>query len=236
MALDLILSSFTAALGQLSDGRFRRVFWRGIFLTLALLIAATAGFVWLLRTFAILPWLGDVEWLGGILGLGAVLLFFGLSIFLMIPVASAITSMFLDEVAQAVEDRHYPNLPQAQTVRFADALVDTLSFLVVLIIANLLALVLYLFLPFAALFIFWAVNGFLLGREYFTMAAMRRVGRDGARDMRKLHGGTIWLAGTLMAIPLTIPLLNLLVPIVGAATFTHLFHGLKAVDARAQTS
>ena len=35
-----------------------------------------------------------------------------------------------------------------------------------------------------------------------------------------------WLAGTLMAAPLSIPLVNLLVPVLGVATFTHLFHRL----------
>ena len=58
------------------------------------------------------------------------------------------------------------------------------------------------------------------------LAAMRRVGRAGAKELRRAHTGTIWLAGTLMAIPLSIPLVNLLIPIIGAATFTHLYHNL----------
>lgn len=77
-------------------------------------------------------------------------------------------------------------------------------------------------------FIFWGLNGFLLGREYFTVAAMRRVGRRGAQEMRKRHFVTIWVAGALMAVPLTIPLVNLLVPILGAVVFTHLYHALAA--------
>ena len=36
-----------------------------------------------------------------------------------------------------------------------------------------------------------------------------------------------------MVVPLTIPLVNLLVPILGAATFTHLFHRLEAKRLRA---
>ena len=59
------------------------------------------------------------------------------------------------------------------------------------------------------------------------MAAMRRVGRKGAKRLRAQHRGTIWLAGILMAIPLSMPFLNLLIPILGAATFTHLFHMLS---------
>ena len=86
-------------------------------------------------------------------------------------------------------------------------------------------------LPFFAIPIFYALNGFLLGREYFTIAATRREGRQGAKIMRQKHQSEIWFAGVLMAIPLTIPLMNLFIPILGAATFTHLYHRLAAKQA-----
>ena len=228
MALGIVLKSFILALSQIGDRRFRRVLMLGILLTFALLVGTYAGFLWLIQALvgedATLPVLGEVRWLDDLLSIGSFIFMFVLSIFLMIPVASAITSMFLDEVAQAVEDRHYPHLPPAPAVPFGEALRDTLSFLGVLIGANLLAFVLYaLFAP-AALFIFYGLNGFLLGREYFTLAAMRRIGRQGARDLRAQNTGTIWLAGILMAVPLSVPILNLFIPILGAATYTHLFH------------
>ena len=226
----MILSSFFAALSQIGDARFRRVLIVGLALTIALLIAATSGFVWLIGTLTAdsvtVPWIGEITWLGDVISWTSFVLFFVLSIFLMMPVASAITSMFLDEVASAVEDRHYPHLPSATKVPFWDAVIDTVNFLGVLIAANLLALFLYVIFAPAAIFIFWGLNGFLLGREYFMLAAMRRVGRAGAKELRRAHTGTIWLAGTLMAIPLSIPLVNLLIPIIGAATFTHLYHNL----------
>ncbi|WP_299982064.1 EI24 domain-containing protein [uncultured Ruegeria sp.] len=227
----IIIQSFLKALGQIGDPRFRKVLLLGVGLTFALLIAAYAGFLWLINMLVgeqvTLPIVGEVTWLNDLLSVSSFLLMMVLSVFLMIPVASAITSMFLDEVAQAVEDTHYPNLPPATRVPFGDALRDTLSFLGVLIVANLLALILYaLFTPFA-LFIFWGMNGFLLGREYFTLAAMRRLGREGARKLRAKHATTIWVAGILMAIPLSVPLVNLLIPILGAATFTHIYHGLS---------
>lgn len=236
----MILTSFFAALGQTGDPRFRRVLLLGVALTIALLIAATTGLVWLIGSLTAdsttLPWIGEVTWLDDIVSWGSFFLFFGLSIFLMMPVASAITSMFLDEVAQAVEDKHYPNLPPAHNVPFGDAVVDTINFLGVLLGANLLALVLYVMFPPAAIFIFWGLNGLLLGREYFTLAAVRRMGRTEAKELRKAYSGTIWLAGTLMAIPLSVPLINLLIPIIGAATFTHLFHQITGAEARGQTS
>ena len=236
----MILSSFFAALGQIADPRFRRVIWLGIALTVALLVAATSGFVWLIGTLTAdlfdVPWVGEITWLDDIVTWGSFFLFLGLSVFLMIPVASAITSMFLDQVAQAVEDRHYPGLPTPRSVPFGDAVIDTLNFLGVLIAANLLALILYVMFPPAAIFIFWGLNGFFLGREYFTLAAMRRMPRAEAKQLRRAHTRTIWLAGTLMAVPLSIPLINLLIPILGAATFTHIFHRVTGAAGRDQTS
>ncbi len=227
----IIIQSFLKALGQIGDPRFRKVLLLGVALTFALLVATYAGLLWLINIFvgdqATLPILGEVTWLNDLLSVSSFLFMMVLSVFLMVPVASAITSMFLDEVAQAVEDQHYPSLPPAQRIPFGDALMDTLSFMGVLIVANLLALILYaLFTPFA-LFIFWGMNGFLLGREYFTLAAMRRLGREGARKLRAKHATTIWIAGILMAVPLSVPLVNLLIPILGAATFTHIYHGLS---------
>lgn len=226
----MIFDAFFKAIGQAGDPRFRRVLFLGVALTIGLLAGFTAGFAWLAGWIAgpeaTLPLIGQVTWLGSLLSAGSVLLMLGLSMFLMVPVASAFTSMFLDQVAQAVEDKHYPHLPKVPGTPFGDALKDTVNFLGVLIAANLLALILYLiFLP-AGPLIFWALNGFLLGREYFTLAAIRRVGEAEARKLRRRHMGTIWLAGTLMAMPLSVPLVNLLVPIFGAATFTHIFHAL----------
>ena len=231
MDVGLIFKSFSLALGQLSDPRFRRVFWIGVVLSLALLIGFTAGFVWLTNWITPedvwLPILGEVQFIDDLLSWGALLLMLILSMFLMIPVASAITSFFLDDVAKAVEARHYPGLPPSDPVPLSDALRDTVNFLGVLIVANLLAIFLYLFFNIAAPLIFWAVNGFLLGREYFTLAAMRRLGREGARQLRAKHTATIWLAGTLMAIPLSVPLVNLVIPIIGVATFTHIYHNVS---------
>ncbi|MCF6444054.1 EI24 domain-containing protein [Nereida sp. MMG025] len=228
----MIFASFSAALAQLSDSRFMAVFAKGVGLNLALLIGVYACVFWLLGWLIpdsfTLPWIGTIEWVDTLVSWASVPLMMILSIFLMVPVASAVTGLFLDDVADAVEDKHYAHLGPAPRISLSETVRDSLSFLGLLVMANLFALILYvLFLPFAPL-IFWALNGFLLGREYFQLIAIRRLGRKGAKQLRKRHGFTIWLAGGLMAIPLSIPLVNLLIPIMGAATFTHLFHKLTA--------
>ncbi|WP_238370054.1 EI24 domain-containing protein [Heliomarina baculiformis] len=233
----MILQAFFLAIAQIGDRPFRKVLMLGVLLTLALLVAATVGLLWLVQTYfgdgMTLPWIGEVQWVDSLFSATSILVMLFLSIFLMVPVASAITSFFLDEIAQAVEDRHYPQLPEARNVPFAEALSDSVAFLGVLIVANLLGLVVYLIFlvtavlaPFAP-FVFYALNGYLLGREYFTLVAIRRIGRKEATRMRKQYGSTVFLAGVLMTVPLTVPIVNLLVPVLGAATFTHLFHMLN---------
>ncbi len=227
----IILNAFFAALGQIGDPKFRSVLFRGIGLTILLLILACAGAIWFINSLSgneiSLPFVGTVSWLNDVLNYSGIFLVLVLPVFLMVPVASAITSIFLEDVAQAVEDKHYPTLPKAPRIPVSEAVMDGLGFLGVLILANILALILYAIFPPFAPFIFWAMNGFLLGREYFTLAAMRRLGRDGARKLRAKHVTTIWAAGTLMAIPLSVPLVNLVIPILGAATFTHIYHKLS---------
>jgi CysZ protein len=110
------------------DRRFRGVLLRAIGITLAILIAANFvviwGLGWLIGDSLTLPWIGTVQWLDDAISWAAIPVMLVLSAFLMIPVASAITSMFLDEVAQAVEDKHYPGLGVAEHVPFADGLAD----------------------------------------------------------------------------------------------------------------
>jgi uncharacterized protein involved in cysteine biosynthesis len=228
----MIFASFFKALGQIGDPRFRRVMGLGVLLALALLAAVYAGFLVLINSFVPgtidLIFVGPITGIDALLGWGSLFLMLGLSVFLMVPVASAFSGLFLEEIAHAVEDRHYPGLPPVTPVRLGDSLVDSLNFLGLVIAANVLALVLYIFAgPFIPV-VFWAVNGWLLGREYFTLVATRRLGREGAKALRAQNSGRIWLAGILMAAPLSVPLVNLVIPVLGVATFTHLFHRMAA--------
>ena len=228
----MIFSDIARAIGQFTDPAFRRVLALGLGLTLALLVGAAIATGWLVAALMpdsfTLPFIGQVTFLENIAAGVSVLGVLALSTVLMIPVASAFTGLFLDDVADAVETRHYPALGPVKRQPFLSALADSARFLGVMLVANLCALVLYLaFAPLAPL-IFWGLNGFLLGREYFQLVAIRRLGPVEAGRMRRRNSARIWLAGTLMAIPLTIPLVNLLVPIIGVATFTHLFHRLDS--------
>jgi uncharacterized protein involved in cysteine biosynthesis len=230
MGLFMIFSDFLRAASQLGDPRFRRVVLLGILLALVLLVGVYALFLGMIQLWTpdtvTIPGIGPVGGLSTLLGWGSAFLMIGLSVFLMVPVAGLMGGLYLEDVAASVEDRHYPNLPPVTPAKLSSNLIEAVNFLGILIAVNLALLVAYVFAgPFIPL-IFWAANGFLLGREFFTLVAARRLGRAGARTLRARHAGQIWLAGTLMAAPLSIPFVNLIIPVLGVATFTHMFHRL----------
>lgn len=229
--MSLIFSSFFRALGQMGSTAFLKVIFLGMALALALLAAITWGFGQVIFALAPdvidLPFVGGIEGLAALLSWGGVALMMGLSIFLMIPVASLFSGLFLDEVAGAVEARHYPALPPARGQGFYDGLRSGVNFLGLVIAVNVPALILYvIFAPIAPV-LFWAINGYLLGREYFALVSSRRMDLAAAKALRKQHWGKVWLAGICMAIPLSVPVLNLVIPVLGVATYTHIFHGLQ---------
>ncbi|MEH6836232.1 MULTISPECIES: EI24 domain-containing protein [Falsihalocynthiibacter] len=227
----MIFGDFFKSLAQLSDRSFRLVLWKGVGLSFLLLFGIYVVFVtginWFVPESVTLPWVGNITVLKSIFSWASILLMILLSMFLMIPVASAFTGFFLDEVAEAVEDKHYPQLPPAPKMPFADTVVDTVNFLGLIVGLNIVGLVVFPFFGPLAPIMFLGLNGFLLGREYFQMAAMRRLGRVQGRALMSKNRGEIWIAGALMALPLLIPFVNLFVPVLAAATFTHMFQRLR---------
>lgn len=226
----MILTDLLRAAGQFGDPRFQSVLWRGIGLTVLLLVLATAATVWgvnhLIPAHLTLPWIGAVGGLHLLAGGAAVLAMLLLSAFLMVPVAAAFTGLFLDEVATAVEARHYPGLPPARAQAWGELVGDGMRLALLSLGVNLLALIAYLISGPLAPLLFWAVNGYLLGREYAQGAAARRMDPAAARAICRRNLGPIWAMGTLLAVPLTIPVVNLAVPILAAAAFTHLMSRL----------
>ncbi len=228
----MIFPAFFKALGQLGDRRFRRVVFLGVLLALALLFGVYVLFLqviwWFSPETVDLPVVGPITGLHTLLGWTSVFFMIGLSVFLMVPVASAFTGLFLEDVADAVEDRHYPDLPPATPLSLAEGLRQSVNFLGVVIAVNTGALFLYPFVGPGIPILFWAVNGYLLGREYFSLVALRRLPPGEVKAMRRRNRWTLWAAGTLMAAPLSVPILNLAIPVLGVATFTHLYHQLAS--------
>lgn len=232
MGAGVIFASFRAALGQVGDARFRRVLVLGVALAFALLVAVYAlflGAILLLTPDMVeLPVIGPVEGVHTLLGWVSLGFMLGLSIFLMVPAAAAFAGLFTEDVAAAVEARHYGYLPPAVAPSLGEQIKASINLVGLIVAVNIAGIFLFPILGPASPLLFWAINGFLLGREYFTTVAARRLPMAEVKAMRRRNGGRIFAAGVLMALPLTVPVVNLVIPVLGTATFTHLFHRLRA--------
>lgn len=212
-----MISAFAKAIEQLSDRAVRRVIWLSLGWTLAIFVALYAALWYALGHTALFTnsW---AEGLVDILGAFATL---GLTWILFPAISGSIIGLFLERVALAVEARHYPGLPMARAGSLAEGLAASLKLIAVMVVLNILALPLYLF-PVINLLVFYGMNGYLLGREYFELAALRRMAGAEVRGLRKAHGLSVFLSGVVIAFLLTLPVVNLLAPIIGTAAMIHL--------------
>lgn len=231
----MILQAASAAAGRLLTAEFRTVFFKTLGLTALVLIGAWFLISGLFEAFA-LPPLQDLlpglpDWAGW-LGMAAAI-FAGLALalglgLLIAPVTALIAGLFLDDVAEVVERRDYPEDPPGRALPMLAAAFMSLKFLGLVIIGNVAALFMLL-IPGINLIAFFVVNGYLLGREFFEFAAMRFRPEADAKALRRRHAGTVFLAGLLIAAFLAVPFLNLLTPLFAAAMMVHLH---KLVSAR----
>lgn len=210
-----MFSAIAKTLGQLNDPPIRRVIGK----TLGLAVLGYILFVVLV--YVLIDWLAGLSgWLQGLAEFGGILGAIVIAWFLFPSVAAAIAGIFSDEVIDAVEAKHYPALPPGKPVPLASAIFDGLKLAGIALIANLLALPFLIVFPVYVL-ITWGVNGWLLGREYFEMVAFRRMDRASAHALHRRHNRTFTIAGVMIAVCLTIPFVNLLAPVLGAAFMVH---------------
>jgi CysZ protein len=218
-----MIRAFLAAVAEVLDPGLRRLLVLSVVLAGAVLAALAAGLGWLLHhtsLFAI--WYLDraVELLGGL----AIL---GLSWLLFPAVATLVLGFFLDGALAIVEARRYPGLAPANRQSLPAALVGALRLAGLAIALNLLVLPAYLLLPGLNLVLFYAINGWLLGREYFELAALRRFAPGEVRRLWRAHRLRLVAGGAAVAFLLTLPLINLAAPLIGAIFMLHVVERLR---------
>lgn len=225
-----IFNDFAKAAGQMFDAASLGVLIKAIVATIILLglvgVVSLILIALLIPGTIALPFLGPIS-LSLIASLAAVPAIILGSGFLMFPVAAIFMGFFLDDISNAVDARHYPHLAPTKPMPLNQAITDALRFAGIFLVANVVALIIYVTIAPLAPVIFWVVNGYLIGREYFTQVARRRMDAQAATQLRRRYRWRVWFAGILMAVPLSIPLVNLIVPILGIATFTHQVERLR---------
>ena len=74
--------------------------------------------------------------------------------------------------------------------------------------------------------IFYALNGYLVGREYFEAVAIRRNDPAEAKAVRSGNASKVFVTGVVGAGLLSIPIVNLIAPVIAAAAMTHRYHSV----------
>jgi CysZ protein len=211
-----MLSDALRALAQTFSQPFRRVMWLSLLSTVVVLALFGAGAQWALDA---LPQFG-AAWLDTTLEWVARFFAVVVLIPLVHPVVSLVASFFLESIAARVEARDYPLDPPGRDQALLQSLAVAVRFTLVLIVVNIVALPFYL-VPGLNLALFWIVNGYLLGREYFELVALRHMEIADARTLRRRHGLRIFIAGVVIAAFATVPFLNLLSPLFATAFMVH---------------
>ena len=221
----MIFNAVSLTLSQLMAPRFRAVLWKSIGLTVAMLIGLWFALQAAATTF-LLPFLSNYPWIATaitwVLGTGFII---GMG-FLIAPVTSVFAGVFLDDVAEEVEKVHYPEDPTGTALTLVQSSGITLKFFGLVLAGNLIALMLVLFLGLGVL-IFFLLNGYLLGREYFQFAALRHRSVDEVKALHKRYSLEIFLAGLLIAAVLAIPIVNLLTPLFAGALMVHIYKSVE---------
>ncbi|CAA0086685.1 Uncharacterised protein [Starkeya nomas] len=220
----MLRDAFKAFLQTFSP-EYRRVLLRSIGLAIGLLVALGIGAHYALTYFVAL----DVRWAQITLDILAA---FGIiigAVFLVPPVTSLIAGLFLDDVAALVERTDFPGEPEGKALPIGRSLVLTVRFFGVMLAVNLVALLLLL-VPGVNLVVFYVANGYLLGREYFQLAAMRFRDEDQVALLRRHHSGAVFLAGLIIAAVVSVPILNLITPVFATIFMVRLHKRLTRAD------
>ena len=217
-----MIGGFILAVEQLSDPAVRRVMAKSLLIALIIVVALLFAIGHLLSAISWVGW----DWLDGMIAALGWFATLALMILFSPALLSIVCCFFLDEVAAAVEARHYPSLPPAREQSVAETSLGALRFVGASVLLNLLILPIYL-IPVINVFVFYSVNGYLVGREYFELAAFRRLEPATARRLLARHRPRVSAAGALIWLLLSIPLVNLAMPVVATAFMVHVFEGIR---------
>lgn len=232
----MLLQAINRSWQQLLHPRFRSVFLTAISAALATLALLTfsLNLYWPESYSFGWDWLDEFgNWISSagfwsVVAVGSYLLFPG--------VVTMVMGLLADKIATAVEQEYYPNRIGTRPISISETLWSATKLTLLMLIINLLALIPYLLLflmtsGLGTLALFMAVNGYLLGREYYEMVTARHLDKISMNRMRITYSGKIFLGGAVMAGMFLVPFLNILAPIIGAAMMTHIVHQLNIPDA-----
>lgn len=210
----------SAILGGLKDVIFGRLTWLALInLVIAATITIFAARAGLRYIVPLIPdsggWLGYLSMAGSFVASLAVVV---VAIALSPAISMVVGGALFDIAAERVEKKI--GAPKARAVPIQEGLLNGLRIAAPALALNLIAIPLY-FIPVVNAVTFYTLNGFLMGREYATIAASRHMGYKEAVALRKRHGAEVFMVG------LACSLVPFLAPLVGASAMTRLIQSRR---------
>jgi CysZ protein len=150
------------------------------------------------------------------------------------PTTSLVAGFFLDEIAGQVEQEIDPLGPKGRPAPVVAAAVSSLRFAGLSAVVAVAALFL-LFVPGLGFAAWIAANAYVLGNEYFELAALRFHPIEEAREIRRRAAGSVYFGGLIIAGFVTIPLVNLATPLFATALMVRLHKRVARPSAKRVT-
>src|SRR3984957_11086654 len=211
-----LLLPLSRALSQLSDPAFLGVVWRSVLFSAVFFIIILIGTVGAVHHFITAG--GILAWALDALGSIAATI---LAMWLFLPIAAVIGTLYFERIARAVERVFYPSLPPAEPAPMLDQLRVSLGVGLRVLGLNVLGLMLTLVLPGIGFVIGWMIASWAMGRGLFVAVALRRLNRSDAEALYRSVRTVALAQGGAMAAAAYFPVLNLLIPVVGTAAMVH---------------
>jgi CysZ protein len=227
-----MVSALLRAFADLSAPPVRRLTMLGLALALASFIGVWTVVAVLLARTALFEW-GPLNWLVDVLGGLAVVV---VSWLVFPAVVTIVMGFFLERIAAAVETLHYPGSSPARRSSIAETVATTVRLMAITLLLNLLALPVYILMPGVNFFVFLGLNGYLFGREYFEVVALRRLDPLAVRAARRRAAGRVFVAGVVIAGLFAIPFVNLVAAVIATAFMVHLLARMRVADPKLTVS
>jgi uncharacterized protein involved in cysteine biosynthesis len=232
-----MLDAVFKALSQILSPPMRSILWKSVGLALVLIVVVAISLQ------RLLSWLAGAGalWTEGMVGsdyhtfINALSWFISIAaglgviagaVFLMPAITSLVASVFVDDVADIVEREHYPAERPGVALPVGRAIIEGSKTALLTVLVYLIALP-FVFLAGAGFIVFFIATAWLLGREYFELAAMRFRTPEEAKMLRKQNGATVFTAGLFIAAFVSIPIVNLATPLFGMAFMVHMHKRLS---------
>jgi len=218
----IMLAALSKAFAQLPERSLRNSVILSVLGAFAMILASGFMSGWLIGQIQSF----GIEWLDSLLGVlgGTLVVVFA---FMFYPATvMVVAGFFFDRVASAVEDRHYPGLPEARHQRLGEVFKSAFGLLAITLALNIVMIPVYLLTFFVGglgFVIFYCLNGYLLGREFFEITAGRHIDPKEARALRRSKRWTVFGAGVVIAVMTTVPVLNLAAPVIATAFMVNMF-------------